>query len=148
MYKNTEYIEVQGSKKLVLDTFSFKPYQYLHGLHCHHFLEIALVKRGRANYISNDKLYEMNVGDVYIFGNSDTHGITEIYPPDTFTITTIHFEPAFIWSQSNNLFDLTYLKIFMDRNQHFQNILDRQNPVTDEIRSLFFDIISHLFLKK
>jgi AraC-like DNA-binding protein/quercetin dioxygenase-like cupin family protein len=140
MSDNTECIEVQGSKKLLLDTFSFTPAQYLSGLHCHHYLEIGLVKTGKANYISNGKLYEFRAGDIFVFGNNDTHGITYVFPPETFTIMTLHFEPAFIWSQNGNIFDLKYLKVFMNRSDSFENLLDIENPITTEVRNLFLDI--------
>lgn len=60
----------------------------------------------------------------------------------------IHFDPRLIWNIGSNLFDARYLNIFYNRNENFENRLDRKNPATGEIQRLFLEIEREFFEKK
>jgi len=108
--------------------------------HRHHYLEISYVKKGSGCYKVEDKYYDMQEGDVFVLNNIESHVICDVSPYDELVNMVIHFEPRFIWSSESNFFDSRYLKIFFDRNENFQNRLDRNNPATHEIRKLLLEI--------
>ena len=87
----------------------------------------------------DDKVYSIQPGDIFIFNNIETHAIG-VYPPDELINMVIHFDPRLIWNIGGNLFDARYLNIFYNRNENFENRLDRKNPSTKEIRRLFLEI--------
>ena len=51
-------------------------------------------------------------------------------------IMSIKFEPRFVWAGGNDVFDSKFLRIFLDRNERFENRLDRNNPALHEMREL------------
>jgi len=108
--------------------------------HHHTEFEIAVFKEGCGTYTVGAKTYSIHEGDVFLFSTHEVHCITEIAGCDQMVLMNIHFEPRFIWSPGNNLFDAKYLKIFFDRNENFENRLDRYNPATEKIRSLMLQM--------
>ena len=63
-------------------------------------------------------------------------------------LMNIHFEPRFIWSSGNDLFDARFLKIFFERNENFENLLPNENPATNLIRKLILSIEDEFEEKK
>jgi len=108
--------------------------------HHHTEFEIAVFKEGCGTYTVGSKLYDIRPGDVFLFSTHEIHCITEIADCKQMVLMNIHFEPRFIWSPGNDLFDAKYLKIFFDRNENFENRLDRNNPATQKIRSLMLQM--------
>ena len=102
--------------------------------HSHPKLEISLVKEGRGVYGVEDRTYEMQEGDIFLFNNIESHVIREVTSKNAMINMVIHFEPKLICSFESYWFDVRYLKIFFDRDESFQNRLDRHNPAVKEIR--------------
>lgn len=107
-------------------------------IHSHPRLELSVVKSGSGKYCIEDKVYDIEPGDVFIINNIEPHGI-ELTETEALTNMVLHFEPRFVWSQHNN-FDSRFLKIFFDRSEHFSHKLDNKNIVTTHIRQLMFEM--------
>lgn len=114
-------------------------------LHRHLPFEIVLFKSGEGIYRTIDREYDIQSGDVFLFGSNEVHCITDIR--GDMSLMNIHFEPRFIWSHGNDLFDANYLKVFFHRNENFQHRLDRANPHTKVIARLLQDMEAEFFSK-
>jgi AraC-like DNA-binding protein/quercetin dioxygenase-like cupin family protein len=108
--------------------------------HHHTAFEIAVFKSGTGLYTVGSRQYSIRPGDIFLFSSQEVHCITEIDPGDDMVLMNVHFEPRFIWSPGNELFDTKYLRIFLDRSDLFQNRLDRDHPVTSVVRQLLLQI--------
>lgn len=117
-----------------------KPGKRQNRRHHHTEFEIALFKSGSGTYTVGDTAYAIQPGDIFLFSTHEVHCITEIHEGEDMLLLNVHFEPRFIWSTGNDLFDAKYLKIFFERNDAFENRLDRQNPATAVIRSLILQM--------
>lgn len=104
--------------------------------HHHSAFEISYIKSGRGVYRIGSKEIDIEPGDIYLFSTNEVHCITEIHDNRPMVLLNTHFEPRFIWSPQGNVFDESFLRIFLNRNENFSNRLDRRNPTTKEIASL------------
>lgn len=115
--------------------------------HRHIEFEIVLFKSGQGVYRTSYKSYSIQAGDIFLFSSNEVHYITEISNQEEMVLMNIHFEPRFIWSSGNDLFDAKYLKIFLDRNEKFENRLDRNNPNVVVIKNLLLNMEQEFFEK-
>ena len=113
----------------------------------HHTLRITRVQSGYGQCIVGDRTYEMKAGDIFIFNNLEYHNVRNVYGTENLVYVSIHFEPQFVWSNHGQFFDLKYLKIFFDRNEMFENLLDRQNPGNMEIHKLLLELEGEFYRK-
>jgi AraC-like DNA-binding protein len=129
--------------KFLLKLFhsTVEPGKRVYRNHHHTEFEISVLVSGKGVYTVGNKTYDFQKGDVFMFSSDEAHCITSISSDEPFDLMNIQFEPRFIWS-SGNLFDLKYLKIFLERNEKFENRLDRENPTTEKIRKIMFDMES------
>jgi len=107
--------------------------------HRHIEFEIVLIKSGGGIYRTKDKKYSIRKGDVFLFASNEIHCITAI-DKGGLELMNIHFEPRFIWSSGNDLFDADYLRIFYDRSEHFENRLPRDSAETKKISNMLMDM--------
>ena len=140
MDMNLGKIELSGNYLLTLDQYYLEPCNLGVHFNYHPELEISLAKSGSGIYVVDDRKYDIREGDIFIFNNIEPHSITTVDSPNCLINSVIMFDPRFIWSIESNVFDSRYLKVFFDRNDHFQNRLDRNNPAAEEIRKLFLEI--------
>jgi AraC-like DNA-binding protein/mannose-6-phosphate isomerase-like protein (cupin superfamily) len=138
MDKSYEIIDANGRFLLNMENHNLET-SYSGSAHCHHQLEISYIKEGRGKYHIDDKIYDVEQGDVFLFNNIERHKLV-VDSADRLINLVIHFEPRFIWSQTDNSFDLRYLQIFYSRSINFTNRLDRNNPATAKISELFSEI--------
>jgi AraC-like DNA-binding protein/mannose-6-phosphate isomerase-like protein (cupin superfamily) len=109
-------------------------------IHSHIELEIAYFKSGIGIYSTENKKYDIRPGDIFLFAGNEQHCISDAFGKEEMVLMNIHFEPRFIWSAGNDLFDAKYLKIFLNRSNSFENRLSRDNPATHEIARLMLEI--------
>ncbi|NLK21926.1 MAG: AraC family transcriptional regulator [Epulopiscium sp.] len=129
----------EGKFMLELYNYHLKPpYDGAKG-HSHHYLELSCIKSGGGLYYVEDKVYKIEKGDVFIFNNTERHGI-HIDDNDELVNMVIHFEPQFIWNEGGNMFDYRYLSIFFNRDDSFENRLIRDCPSTKHIFHLMLEI--------
>lgn len=114
--------------------------------HKHIEIEIVLFKSGTGIYKTKDREYDIRPGDIFMFSGNEIHCITDI--SEDMHIMNIHFEPRFIWSEGNDLFDARYLQIFFNRSKNFENRLDRDNPHTKEIAKLLLKTEKEFYRKQ
>ena len=108
--------------------------------HRHTAFEISCIKEGSGVYVAGGKKYDIACGDLFFYSTNEPHCITEIKSPEGMTLMNIKFEPRFIWSGGSDMFDSKFLRIFLERNEHFENRLDRANPACAQIRELMLKI--------
>lgn len=116
----------------------------LHGprlpeFHTHPYLEISCVPSGTGTYHVDGQDYDVRAGDVFLFNNSDSHGL-EVPAGVTLNNLVIHFDPSFIWNSLSNAYDYNFLLIFFERGKNFTHRLDRENPATQRIYNLMMEI--------
>lgn len=61
--------------------------------HSHSRFEITVVDRGRGTYATENNVYPMEVGDVFVFSSNEVHCITNA---EGLSITNLHFEPRYL----------------------------------------------------
>lgn len=108
--------------------------------HHHTAFEISLFTAGSGKYSVRNQTYDFKSGDVFAFSTNEIHCITEIYDNEALDLINIQFEPRFIWSDKHGVANLSLLAIFFERNENFDNRLDRSNPTTDVIRNLILSV--------
>jgi len=114
--------------------------------HHHTQFEISYFKSGSGIYKVGNKTYGFDKGDIFVFSSDEVHCITEISEKEKLNLINIHFEPRFIWSDNSESCDL--LGIFFDRNEHFSNKIEKNNPHTLRITQLIDMIEDELTDKK
>ena len=122
------------------------PYYNMGGIyHWHECLEISFVKSGTGRYMIEDRVYDMEPGDIIILNNIEPHylevGSDGMHQP------VIVFDPSFIWSCEGSSLDRRYLKPFFERGSDFRNKLDASSPQTAEIR-LHLEAIQREYMDK
>lgn len=100
--------------------------------HSHTECEIALFISGEGKYSVLGKSYPFRKGDIFLFAGNEIHYITEISDAEPLDVIGIQFEPKLIWESGYE--NTPLLKLFTDRSESFQNLIDRKNPKTEEIR--------------
>lgn len=113
--------------------------------HHHTEFEISVFISGSGTYTVGNKVYDFRKGDVFMFSSDEVHCITNIEADEPMDLMNIHFEPRFIWSAGNGS---KFLKIFLERNDNYENRLDRENPATAKIRELILDMQKEFELKE
>lgn len=99
--------------------------------HKHTAFELSLILSGSGIYKTVKKSYDISKGDVFLFSTNEQHCITDICEEyGDMAILNLQFEPSFVWNTES---DNNYLKIFFDRNDSFENRLDRTNLSTQII---------------
>jgi len=113
MIFNESVIRSGENNKFLLKLFhsTVNPGQRVYREHHHTEFEISVFKSGKGIYTVGNKQYEFEKGDVFMFSSDELHCITEISADEPMDLMNIHFEPRFIWSAGNDMFDVKYLKI-------------------------------------
>lgn len=112
--------------------------------HHHTECEIALFLSGTGSYRVGSKEYDIAAGDIFLFASNENHFITEI---GGFSYIRLHFEPRILWL-GNELSDPIFMKIFFDRNDSFENRLDRKNPNAALLSGYITELYAELKNKK
>lgn len=116
-----------------------EPYYCMdHTFHWHNYLEIAFVKQGKGIYYVENKIYEMNKGDIVVINNIEPHYM-EVLPPVNMVMPVVMFEPQLVWS-SENRFDYQYMEPFFERSSNFNNKIDSTSEIGQKIFALLSEI--------
>lgn len=132
---------------LRLGTRTASPFIRKVGRHSHPEIELALFLQGEGLYVVGKKTYDIAPGDLFLFAGGEQHCVTQITSTEGLTYRTLHFEPRFVWSSGNDLFDVRFLQIFNDRPADFCNRLPRGNVHTQEIAALM-ELMAEEFARK
>lgn len=115
--------------------------------HHHTQFEISYFLSGKGIYQVKTKEYLFQSGDVFLFSSNEIHCITEIFPDENLELVNLHFEPRLLWS-SDGFSDAKLLRIFLNRNERFENQIDRANAATPKIKKDMMRLEQELKEKK
>lgn len=107
--------------------------------HHHTECELSLFISGSGRYSLNDRIYDFQSGDIFLFGSNEVHCITEIDSTEKFDLLNIQFEPKLLWNTDENS-ALILLTLFNNRSDKFTNKIDINNPHSNEIREKILNI--------
>ncbi|MBO5911862.1 MAG: helix-turn-helix domain-containing protein [Clostridia bacterium] len=116
--------------------------------HCHLPFEIVLFKSGNGTYSTMSGTHDIHAGDIFVFASNEQHCITDIYEGEDFKFMNIHFEPRYVWGSSNNGLSNDAMNMCFSHSDSFCNRLPRNNPHTDKVRRLAFEIEQELEAKE
>lgn len=108
--------------------------------HHHTECEISVILEGSCHWQIRRKPVQCTKGDVLLFGSDEEHYITDIAPGTELKILNLQFEPRFIWTPGNDLFDARYLGIFLKHQENFQNRLASETIIAAQSAELIQQI--------
>ncbi|MGG1634133.1 AraC family transcriptional regulator [Paenibacillus sp. FSL A5-0031] len=104
-------------------------------LHWHDVLEINLIKSGTGYYIINGQTFEFQEGDILLINSNDLHCA---YETKDLVMQVICFDAS--WLLNIVRYDSEILHPYKEMGVHFTNLLDRNEPHMNELRSLLLEI--------
>lgn len=107
--------------------------------HHHTAFEISMICSGSGIYTTNRRVYRFHPHDIFLFSSNEVHCITQIDEGEDLDIMNLQFEPRFIWSPGNDLFDSKYLNIFFNRSENFEHKLDRDDENARILQQLMLE---------
>lgn len=99
--------------------------------HWHSYFEITLVEEGQGRYFVNGRKYDMKEDDIIIFNNVEPHG-WNLLEKDMHLLVAV-FSPEFV-ADKMSLFDMEYLRPFVERGSNFKNRIGREEALSVGIR--------------
>lgn len=99
------------------------PFQRPYEEHRHTAFEISLICAGNGIYRAGTHSYRFQPGDVFFFSSNEPHCIVEVSGSDALDIMNLQFEPRFLWSPENLLYQVHYPEIFFKRNEKYSHLL-------------------------
>ncbi|MBO5008797.1 MAG: helix-turn-helix domain-containing protein [Clostridia bacterium] len=118
-------IEKKPFKPLRMFHMSIDDMNMLTSVHHHTAIEISCVISGKGVVESARGEFEFETGDVMMFSPNDKHRVKNY--TDSIDILCLHFEPHYIWSVDSGFSDTNLLSTFLNRNDKFQNRLDKKH---------------------
>lgn len=106
-------------------------------IHIHDSCEVLLCVEGGQNFLINDKVYDVEDGDMFVINQFEAHKITSD-PGRKFRRYIMQVHPEFLYSHSSDKTDLS--RCFYTRGKDVSNKI----KLTDEERSKFIDCIKRL----
>lgn len=119
-----------------------RPYREHHHTQC----EISAITSGSCEWQVRRQPLVCGSGDVLLFGSDEEHYITAIAAGEPLRILNLQFEPRFIWSPGNDLFDSRYLGIFLNHDRGFRNRLPAQDDTARQVSALMREILEECTL--
>lgn len=104
--------------------------------HHHTEIEVSCLLSGNCEWQIRRKPFACRQGDIILLGSGEEHYITEIEAAEPLKLLNLRFEPQFIWSPGNDLFDARYLGIFLRREGEFSNRLPGEDPAARRVAAL------------
>lgn len=146
--RDTEFVKYSGMPIIGLCYHNIPPRDENIPQRCYHTLRIIFVQQGRGVWSIGNKNYPIMPGDIFILNNDEPRAVRTIYPPENLVLTVIDFEPRFIWSNHQDLFDSSYLRIFFDRKkQNFENRIPNDVVVSFQIQKIIQEMEEEMSAK-
>jgi len=101
--------------------------------HRHTAYELSLICGGSGLYRAGGRDYPFQEGDIFLFSSNETHCIVEVTGEEPLNIMNLQFEPRFLWSPENLLFQVQYPDIFSRRNDRYVHRLSVKEAPAKEI---------------
>lgn len=115
--------------------------------HWHEFMEISFVQKGRGVYEIEDKVFDVEKGDIIIINNIERHRV-KYDPSDPLFETVMHFDAKFILQEVEYLPNSSYSKLFLYKGTNFKNKYDLDQVTKKEITTLISEIVNEYLMKK
>lgn len=106
-------------------------------IHIHDSCEVLLCIEGGQNFLINDKVYDVNDGDMFVINQFEAHKITS-NPERKFRRYIMHVHPEFLYANSSDKTDLSHC--FYTRGKDVSNKI----RLTDSERRKFINYIERL----
>lgn len=84
--------------------------------HSHTRFEITVVNEGSGEYTTENNVYPISKGDVFVFSSNETHCITKV-TKGGLSITNLHFEPRYLIGDRNE----DYINLCFSHSPDFRN---------------------------
>ena len=126
--------EQSGTPLLRLFHSVVPPFRRPYEEHRHTAFELALIRTGGGVYRAGKSVYRFQAGDVFLFSSNEPHCIVEVFDGSALDIMNLQFEPRFLWSPENLLFQVQYPDIFFRRNGRFSQRLSALPSPAEEVR--------------
>ena len=107
------------------------PFQRSYIEHRHTAFELSLIRAGAGTYRVGEKGYSFREGDVFLFSTNEPHCIVEV--TGVLDILNLQFEPRFLWSAENALYQVQYPDIFFKRNESYSHKLSVREEAAREL---------------
>lgn len=118
-------------------------------IHYHTLIEISLVLRGSGVYKTNETIYDIQAGDIFLYRPNEAHCITDI-GADGIELLNIHISPYFLYTNFQNALSSTYIKIlaanFPLKSNKINNLLSPEQ--VEEVKSYILTIRKEMEDKK
>ena len=90
--------------------------------HSHTRFEITVVNSGSGEYTTENAVYPMLPGDVFVFSSNEIHCITKI-DEGGLSITNLHFEPRYLNQEFSDSFGDSYLSFCFYHAPEIKNLI-------------------------
>ncbi len=90
--------------------------------HSHTRFEITVVNEGSGEYTTENAVYNIKKGDVFVFSSNEVHCITKV-AEGGLSITNLHFEPRYLIGEKNE----DYINFCFSHSAEFQNRIPSTN---------------------
>lgn len=94
--------------------------------HAHTRFEISVVNSGRGEYTTENGVYQMEKGDVFVFSSNEIHCITKVYEKGI-SITNLHFEPRYLIDDRSISPDSNFFNICFSHSPEFLNRIPKSD---------------------
>jgi AraC-like DNA-binding protein len=115
--------------------------------YCYPTLKVVYIVRGCGKWRIENKDYDIQKGDVFIFNNIEKRAIHTVLAPEVLTMMFVEFEPRFIWTNGLNIFDSSYLNVFFKRDVFFENRISGDSEISNSVKEIIYDIERELSTK-
>lgn len=88
--------------------------------HSHSRFEITVVNSGTGEYSTENAVYPMMPGDVFVFSSNEIHCITKI-GESGLSITNLHFEPRYLSGEFSKDTGDSYINFCFSHSSEFEN---------------------------
>ncbi len=117
-----------------------EPFNRIYRKHMHTAFEISVCCCGSGIYRVNENIYTITPGDVFFFAGNVPHCITQIDDGEIMTLTTVQFEPRFLWAYGEYNFDLKYLGLFNCSDMPFEHKFSSGSEVAQRVSEYLFEM--------
>ena len=132
-----------------LFTSTAKPRKNNLRIHYHSLIEISLILRGQGIYKTNNQIYSIQKGDIFLYRPNEAHCITDI-DENGMELLNLHISPYYLYTNFQSVLSSNYVKILAANFSLKSNKINDVLPPDqlDEVRTLILSIRRELENKK
>jgi AraC-like DNA-binding protein len=116
-----------------------EPANNMCAFHWHDYAELSYIQENRGRYEIEDRVYDVEKGDVVIINGIERHRVTYRGESPLYE-TVIHFDPRLIWFKDEPTMEFGYLKLFKRGRLAFDNRPKLDEETKAELGRLFGEI--------